>query len=107
MNAVQLSVMITWAGIVTGPMIGRCGGAVTMAAGGVLCCAGCIGSSLAPSIYVLVVCFGGVTGPLTPSVPLTNTYKLVTVYCIRSLGTRGSFSVVYIIVDIHLLFSCY
>ena len=31
-------------------------------AGGLLCCVGCIGSSLAPNIYVLIVCFGVLTG---------------------------------------------
>ena len=31
-------------------------------AGGLLCCVGCIGSSLAPNIYVLIVCSGVLTG---------------------------------------------
>ena len=51
-----------WAGLVTGPVLGRVGGAVTLVAGGVLCFVGCLGSSLAPNIYVLIVCFGGLTG---------------------------------------------
>ncbi|KAK7091722.1 hypothetical protein V1264_009369 [Littorina saxatilis] len=50
------------AGIITGPVIGHVGGAATMVAGSLLCCVGCIGSSLAPNIYVVIVCFGAVTG---------------------------------------------
>ncbi|XP_070208341.1 uncharacterized protein [Littorina saxatilis] len=50
------------AGIITGPVIGHVGGATTMVAGSLLCCVGCIGSSLAPNIYVVIVCFGAITG---------------------------------------------
>ena len=46
----------------TGPFLGRLGGAVTLMTGGLLCCVGCIGSSLAPNIYVLIVCFGVLAG---------------------------------------------
>ena len=48
----------------TGPVVGQVGGAVALMAGGLLCCAGCVGSSLAPNVYVLIVCFGGLTGIL-------------------------------------------
>ena len=49
-------------GLFTGPILGRVGAPPTLMAGGLLCCVGCIGSSLAPNIYVLIVCFGVLTG---------------------------------------------
>ena len=49
-------------GVFTGPILGRVGAPPTLMAGGLLCCVGCIGSSLAPNIYVLIVCFGVLTG---------------------------------------------
>ena len=49
-------------GLFTGPILGRVGAPSTLMAGGLLCCVGCIGSSLAPNIYVLIVCFGVLTG---------------------------------------------
>ena len=49
-------------GVFTGPILGRVGAPPTLMAGGLLCCVGYIGSSLAPNIYVLIVCFGVLAG---------------------------------------------
>ena len=75
-------------GVFTGPILGRVGAPPTLMAGGLLCCVGCIGSSLAPNIYVLIVCFGVLTGIVFVTIVCFGVLTGVTIETLPSFTPR-------------------
>jgi len=75
-------------GVFTGPILGRVGAPPTLMAGGLLCCVGCIGSSLAPNIYVLIVFFGVLTGIVFVTIVCFGVLTGVTIETLPSFTPR-------------------